>query len=111
MVEESGNTVAFVYKKPDSVRAVHADGAWGVVTPNGNINLRFWNESGHLPSQLVFGVSQDGRLGQEIADQSHIPGGFLREIQTEVVLSHGSAKLLATWLVSVLKEAGMWEGA
>lgn len=77
-------------------RVVHADGAWGGITPHGDIQMGFYSERGPIPRKIVYKIDEQGRLGEEL--EREIRDGPVRELEVGVVVSLSTARSLRTWL-------------
>lgn len=90
----SGKFEAF-YEKGNFFRVIHADGAYGGITPHGNLHFAFYSERSAIPKQVEFDVV-DGLPGPErVIDTKK---GLFREIETDVVMSFGTAVQFKFWL-------------
>jgi hypothetical protein len=88
--------------KSNYFRVVHADGAWGGLTPNGALQLAFYNERHPIPrvvheklviSGNVVRVDECGREGK---------AGVVREVEVDIVLTIDAAKNLRDFLTRQL---------
>ena len=87
--------IEFHFTKSNDYRTVHVDGAWGGVTPQGNISMGLFSERRDVPSAVRFRVA--GQVLQELARQGQ--QNNIREMQVEVVLNLGVARAVASWLM------------
>lgn len=85
---------------------IHGDGVWGGPTPQGNIAIGFFSERNTTPRTVDYAVS-DGALGEEI--ERDFDPGFLREIESTVVVSPATAYFIARWLKEQLALLGWQE--
>jgi hypothetical protein len=81
---------------------VHIDGAWGSVTPSGNIHMAMFSEHWPVPGETIISPDENGMV-QDAA--TSIPDHILREIEIEVTMSRGTAKWLRDWLDVKLSQA------
>src|SRR5438552_11957846 len=88
--------VDFKYVKSNFFRVIHADGAWGGVSPKGGIHMSFYNERAALPdsSKLIFSKSGE-LLGPE---QYHASSRIVRELECNVIIDFSTARELRDWL-------------
>jgi hypothetical protein len=91
-------TVAFDYIKSNQFRVVHADGVWGGVTNQANVQIAFFSERQAIPRRIVHRVEEDGTLGPEIEEERVTRGGFVREVEVDVVMNLDTAIALRDWL-------------
>lgn len=89
--------VVISYFKSNFFRVVHADGAWGGLSPQGDIHVSFYNERAAIPdtSKLVFS-QKTGQLVKP--EEFEASSKFVREIEVDVVVDLGTAVKLRTWL-------------
>jgi len=83
---------------------VHADGFWGGL--NGLLDLRMsvWNERAPIPQQITHGVTDTGELGPEVRSERVTRGAVVREVEVDVVMSYGVAKVMHQWLGKKLEQ-------
>jgi hypothetical protein len=96
--------VVFEYIKSQFFRVIHADGAIGGITPHGNIHFALYSDRGAIPRALVYRRGKDGSIGEQLADQTVVRPGVIREMDVDVVLSSSAAESLHSWLGDRLKE-------
>ncbi len=90
--------VVFEYIKSPSFRVIHADGAIGGITPQGNIHFALYSERSAIPQAIVHHRNEDGTLGDEVADRRMARPGIIREMDVDVVVSPDAAEALLAWL-------------
>ncbi len=90
--------IRFHYIKSNLFRVVHADGVWGGITPTGGIQIAFFSERVPIPQQVEFQLSPDGRVGEEIPEGKVAREGIVREVEVDVVINLGTARLIRDWL-------------
>ena len=90
--------LTFDYIKSPSFRVIHADGAIGGVTPRGDIHVAYFSEREAIPTRMVFEMLQGGTLGRELDEERITRGGFVREMDVDVVMSVTVAESLMKWL-------------
>jgi hypothetical protein len=89
--------IKFDYIKSNFHRVIHADGAWGGITPRGTIILSFWSERPPIPKQIVHQVTPEG-LGEEIKGEREGRDAMIREVEVSVIMDIGAAKAFLAWL-------------
>lgn len=87
-------SIQYRFAKSNDYRVVHADGAWGGITPQGNLSMGLFAERRSAPETVTYqmtetGLQETGRTG---------PQPTIRELQVEVVLSTEVARSLIGWL-------------
>lgn len=89
------------YIKSNYFRVIHADGIFGGLTPQGNIQMEVWSERQAIPKQSSFRIVTEGdgpALGEEIVEQRVSRDAFIREVEAGIVISHELAKAMIVWL-------------
>lgn len=99
---DSKDTVKFLYVKSNYFRVVHADGAFGGLTPRGELFMSVFSERAPLPDVTVQAVEK-GQLGQEIIEQRQASDGIVREIEVGIVMDLVVAKSVVAWLSDRIK--------
>jgi hypothetical protein len=90
------------YMKSNFFRVIHADGAWGGISPRGDIHMSFYSERGALPDSGVITVGDDGKsIKPEVAQGS---GSLVREIECDLVFDLITAIGCRKWLDDKIKE-------
>ena len=79
------------YQNSTFHRTVFAGGVWAGVTPNGLVQLGFFNDLRPMPEMVTHGVVND-ELGPEI--ETLEKKGIVREVETTVLLPLPMAKSL-----------------
>lgn len=88
--------IEYHYLKSNFFRVVHADGAFGGITPRGYIHFSLFNERGPIPKKTVREIREDGTLSPQTIVKSK--AGVVREIEIDVVLDKDAAVHLHSWL-------------
>jgi hypothetical protein len=91
------DNVIFTYQKNPDYRIKYANGAFGGVTPKGEIKFDLFVEYLQNPEETVHSMTPDG-LGPEI-DRTPEKPPIVRESQVGIIMSIGEAKSLAAWLM------------
>ena len=98
MIEDPTDTVRFHFLKSNFYRVVHADGAYGGVTPRQGIFVTFYSERLPIPKVMVNHVDAAGRLREEIRSERQVKDGVIRESEVGVAMDLEVAKSLLIWL-------------
>jgi hypothetical protein len=96
MGESEKKTVEIHYIKNSNFRVVHADGAWGGLTPHLDVFVTFYSERPPIPQIVTVEVTPEGKIGDEVSRQGK--SGIVREAEIGVVLDEATAKSLVDWL-------------
>jgi hypothetical protein len=97
--------VRFHFIKSASFRVIHADGAWGGLTPQGNIHMALYNERNPIPQLIAHKINPSGSLGKEIKEERIARNGLVREVEVDVIMNLPTARALDTWLQEKIKSA------
>lgn len=98
--EESSEagTITFHFIKSSQFRVIHADGAWGGLTPRGLIEMNFYSERSAIPREITHPVTDESTLGPEIAELRVTKQGIVREVDVGVIMDLAAAQALRKWL-------------
>jgi len=103
--EAQGRKIVFEHTKSPDYRKIYVNGAWGGVTPKGELNFELFQEKHVLPEKIVHAINPDGTLGRELARE---PGTEVpvvqREAQAYVTMSIDSARSIANWMLEKVKD-------
>jgi len=75
-------------------RVIHADGAWGGITPQFNIQMALFSERHPIPTEVSYKLEPSG-----------LRDGIVREIEADVIMSLDVARALRIWLDNKIGEA------
>ena len=90
------------YIKTHSYRTYHVDGAYGGLTPKGNLYCEFFIDRNVTPQTVVHEIDKDGRLGE--VKEKIGKDGFVRQIECGISLDMETAYTLKNWLEEKIKE-------
>jgi hypothetical protein len=98
MAETPPKELRFFYIKSPSFHGVHADGAFGGLTPHGDVHLAFFAERIPIPQEVVHTLDAAGevsgekeRIGKE---------GVVRELQVDVTMKLDTAEALVKLILA-----------
>ncbi len=88
-IAESGaqQYVRFDLVKGSLHRGIHADGAWGGVTPQGSFCFTFYSERFPIPQQVTHAVTPDNTIGGEVREARVARDAIVREAEVSVYMS------------------------
>ena len=92
--------VQFHYIKNSDYRTIHADGAYGGMTPDRNIFLALWNNRAPIPESITFAVENGMITSREVERECR--DGVVREVSAGIVFSKTVAISLRDWLSNVI---------
>jgi hypothetical protein len=101
--ETKPSSVRFHYVKSNYFRVIHADGAYGGLTPYGGIFLSLYNDRKAIPDETVQSVGENGLLGPEISERTKTKDGIEREVETCIIMTLNTAKAIQQWLEERIK--------
>ena len=90
--------IKFHYIKSNLFRVIHSDGAWGGITPQGEVFFTLFNSRPPIPEILVQAIQENGELGTELSDLTVSKEGIVREVEVGVVMTTENAKALIDFL-------------
>lgn len=100
----TGQKIVIRYCKSPQYRTIHADGAFGGVTPVGkNIAIGFFSERNSLPDTVYVPIMADEEGGSRISmgndrDRDNGRPGIMREVEVNIILDLEAAEQLVDWL-------------
>jgi len=86
------------YKKSNSFRVIHADGAYGGTSPRLQLFVAFYSERFPIPQVLTYETSATGAPEREIVAERESKEGLFREVEVGITMDINAAKSFATWL-------------
>jgi hypothetical protein len=93
--------VTFNYFKSQFFRVIHADGAWGGVSPRGDIHISFYNERIAIPDKSRLRISESGTAVRP--EEFESTSAIVREVEVDVVVDLTTAIQLREWLNNKIK--------
>jgi len=98
-----GLTVKFIYSKSEDYKLHYINGAYGGLTPRGDLICNFFFEYRELPEEEEHIVEGDQlRLKTEGINAG--PREVLRDMKTGVIMTPAQAEKLANWLMEKVVE-------
>jgi hypothetical protein len=98
------NNIMIYFSKTKDYKILFATGAWGGVSPSGDIAFDLFIDKNDNPEYLKYQVDTNKAKEVERGKQK-----FIRESQIGVILKPDVAYTIGNWLVSKAKEAGIVE--
>jgi hypothetical protein len=83
------------FQKSNFFRVVHADGAFGGLSPRGLINMAFYSERSPIPRRTKIEIA-NGVPGLETVVE--VKTGIFREIEVDIVMDIAAAASFYAWL-------------
>lgn len=100
---EPPQEITFHYIKSNHFRIVHADGAWGGITPRGLLQINLYSERQPIPKQTVYPLEGE-KLGTELLDRRQSRDGPVREMEVGAMIDLNTARSLRNWLDEKIAE-------
>jgi hypothetical protein len=104
-MDQEGKKIKFFFQKSNLFRVVHADGAWGGLTPDLQIFFSLFNTRPPIPQILGQAITPDGQLGAEIPEMTVVKDGILREVEVGVMMSPENVQALIDFLQTRVEAA------
>ena len=95
-------TIPIEYTRAADYRVVHAAGAWGGATPQGEVECAFFVDCRRLGKSKM--VILDERTGRA-EERPPTTQGLTRELQVGVVMSPAIARSVGKWLLAKAEDA------
>ncbi len=92
-------------QKGNYFRVIHADGVWVSVSPDSFLHLTFYSERYPIPKSISFPVNKAGTVMSEDIEKRDTLKDWVREMEVDVVLSLGAAKLVREGLDNFIKSS------
>jgi len=89
------------FEKTADYRVRSATGAWGGVTPNGDVLIDFYIERFGPPAQLTMVIDP-----LKVTEKDRIGEVIVRELQAGFLLRADIAHSIGSWLIAKAEEAG-----
>ena len=87
--------IAFDFVRSPFFRVVHSNGAWGGITPQGELSVTFYSERSAPPRRITHELTSEG-LGREVSRDGG--SNVQREYEVEVLMNMREAISLHQWL-------------
>ena len=102
--KESPQKVKFLFRKAEDYKVIYANGAFGGITPRGDILFHFFFEHRDLPEEDEMKV-EEGRIIQDEAKTINLADlKMIRDTKVGIIMSPNQAGSLAKWLESKVAE-------
>ncbi len=100
------NEVRFKYIFKEEYNPKYVNGAYGGVSPSGEIIVNFYFERLPLPKADTYQLTNDGKIEGPVAqDPKDLSNLGIRYVQNGVILSLEHAKAIHQWLGTKIDEA------
>ena len=90
--------------KGNLFRVIHADGAFGGITPRLELFIAFYSERFPIPKVLTYEMSPEGIPTKELSSERESKEGVIRECEIGVVVDLPIAKSFLQWLTEKVAE-------
>lgn len=93
------NTIKYKYIFKDDYNTKYANGAYGGVTPRGEISVNFYCERQALPKEHIHSIDENGNLGEiSKVDPPDNSSTFVRVVDQGIIINLQTAKDIVKWL-------------
>jgi hypothetical protein len=99
---EENVTLKFRYIKSQYFRSIKADGAWGGLSPRGDINMALFSERLQIPDEQEYQVSDAGAL--QLQKELTRDEGIIREVEVAVMMRPETAVVVRNWLTQMISQ-------
>lgn len=106
--QEVSSSLKFKFKFSEDYNPVYVNGAFGGVTPNGELVLNFYLERHAIPKSQTMALESGGTLGEEIEREPvDYKASMVRYVTHGVVLSPPGAARIYSFIGQHLKTMGI----
>lgn len=111
--ETKPKRVKFSYDKPEDYKPLYVNGAYGGMTPKGELMVHFFMEYADIPLEDDIPLDDKGRrINEETVRtiRKDVPSNTLalkREIRAGVIIPPQQIKNIATWMTDHLEKSGI----
>ena len=102
MVENKKTTIKFLHQFPDNYKLVPVNGAWGGVSPRGDLLMHFFLEHSKVPQEEIQIAKHDGSLVPLKEKTNEIQ--VVRAMQIGVSMNREQAVSIANWMLEKVKK-------
>jgi hypothetical protein len=89
--------IKFHFIKANYFRAVHADGAFGGITPQGHVQMAVYSERRPIPLEIT-NTFDGNQVGPEILEERVSKEGIVRELEVDLIMTVEVARSMQHWL-------------
>ena len=100
--QELRKKVKFVFKKSEEYQIHYVNGAFGGITPRGDVLYHLFFEHRGLPIEEEMTIGEDKKLKPQEKDLADIE--IIRDLKVGIIMSPEQAENLANWLLSRVDE-------
>lgn len=98
--------VKIYFTKAKDYKIAPANGAWGGITPQGDIAVDFYIEKGNIPDSLNYTIDEKTK---EIKEEKREGNKQIRELQYGLLIRPDIAYIIGKWLIKKAEQAGLQE--
>lgn len=96
-------SLTFKYVLPDNLRDFYINGAYGGLTPRGEISMHLYCERNPMPINMTHTINKNGSLSKTTT--SEYGADVIRLVQSSVIMDVGTAIAIRDWLDDKISEA------
>lgn len=100
--ESMPRTIEARFRRTALTRVAKVDGAWGGLTPAGEILMALYSERLSLPESISYRVVEPDQIVQQSGDVQ--APAIVRDVEIEAIMSISVAESLLSWLTEKIAE-------
>jgi hypothetical protein len=108
MAQGKHGEIQIYFRNSPDYQKIHATGAWGGITPQGQILCDFFFDYTETPETVTLRVSEDGKAEEAARTGKQ---DVVREVLAGIILRPDHAHIIGAWLQKRAIEAGFQEDA
>jgi len=98
--EKKQTKFKFKYVIPDHLQDCYVNGAWGGVTPRGEIHMHPYSERHPIPLEITHNIKKDGSMSD--SGKVIVGGDVVRIVQSSLVFDLKTAIAIRDWLSNMI---------
>lgn len=105
---KKGQKIKYKYIFSKDYNPIYVNGAYGGVTPKGEIMASFYLERFGIPFSHTYMVDEEGKLGERPiqTNPDDLEKSLVRFVQSGIVLNYRDARIIHKWLGEKIVELG-----
>lgn len=105
MNQDKPNTISIKYIFDPNYNPVYINGAYGGISPKGEIIANFFLERMALPYEIFHKVNSNGSLGEAVGcDPDDLERSMVRYVSNGIVLNKKAAYDVIAWLTAMVEQ-------
>lgn len=105
MDQEKSNIISIKYIFDPNYNPVYINGAYGGISPKGEIIANFFLERMALPYEIFHKINSNGALGEAVGcDPDDLERSLVRYVESGIVLNKKAAQDVISWLSAMVEQ-------